>query len=124
MVTAQFPKEQSAEGEFVRQDSLFRGQIRAGRDSEFPAQAGRYHLYVSLACPWAHRTIIARERKGLHDVISMSVVDPIRDERGWAFRDGPGHSRDPLNDFGMDFSCRQSRSLECPRRVRSVGEIG
>ena len=55
--------------------------------------AGRYHLYVSLACPWAHRTIIVRRLKGLEDVISMSVVDPIRDERGWTFTGAPGTSR-------------------------------
>ena len=59
----------------------------------------RYHLYVSLACPWAHRTIILRKLKGLEDVIGMTVVDPVRDDRGWAFRDGAGHSRDPVNDF-------------------------
>jgi len=54
---------------------------------------------VSLACPWAHRAIIARTLMGLEDVISMSVVDPIRDERGWAFREGDGHGPDPVNGF-------------------------
>jgi glutathionyl-hydroquinone reductase len=54
---------------------------------------------VSLACPWAHRSIIVRGLLGLESVISMSVVDPIRDERGWAFRDGPGYSHDPVNGF-------------------------
>jgi glutathionyl-hydroquinone reductase len=49
--------------------------------------------------PWAHRAIVVRELLGLQDVISMSVVDPIRDERGWAFRDGPGHSVDPVSGF-------------------------
>src|SRR6185436_17549364 len=61
--------------------------------------AGRYHLYVSLACPWAHRSIIVRKLLGLENVISMSVVDPIRDERGWAFREGDGYSPDPVNGF-------------------------
>jgi putative glutathione S-transferase len=65
----------------------------------FRAEAGRYHLYVSLACPWAHRSIIVRHLLGLEDVISLSAVDPIRDERGWAFTDGPGHSVDPVNGF-------------------------
>ncbi|MDX1524536.1 MAG: glutathione S-transferase C-terminal domain-containing protein, partial [Anaerolineae bacterium] len=67
--------------------------------SGFPVEAGRYHLYVSLACPWAHRSIIVRRLLGLEEVISMSVVDPIRDERGWAFRDGDGHGPDPVNGF-------------------------
>ena len=62
-------------------------------------QRGRYHLYVSFACPWAHRTIILRKLKGLEEAIGMTVVDPVRDERGWAFRDGPGHSADPINGF-------------------------
>ena len=54
---------------------------------------------MSLGLPWAHRTIIVRKLKKLEDVIGMTVVDPIRDERGWAFREGPGHSLDPINGF-------------------------
>jgi putative glutathione S-transferase len=54
---------------------------------------------VSWACPWAHRTIIVRKLKQLESVVGMTVVDPIRDERGWAFRDGPGYSTDPINGF-------------------------
>ncbi|HKR79631.1 MAG TPA: glutathione S-transferase family protein [Nitrospira sp.] len=96
---AQFPLEQSAGGEFTRQDDAFRGWVTADGRSGYPAAAGRYHLYVSWACPWAHRTIIVRQLKHLEPVIGMTVVDPIRDERGWAFRDGPGHSRDPINGF-------------------------
>ena len=65
----------------------------------YKPERGRYHLYVSFACPWAHRTIILRKLKGLEDTIGMTVVDPVRDERGWAFRDGPGHSEDPVNGF-------------------------
>jgi putative glutathione S-transferase len=79
--------------------SAFRDQVRADGSTRFRPEAGRYHLYVSLACPWAHRTIIARRLKGLEHAIGMTVVDPIRDERGWAFRDGRGHSRDPVNGF-------------------------
>jgi putative glutathione S-transferase len=56
-------------------------------------------LYVSLACPWAHRAIIVRGLLGLEQVVSMSVVDPLRDERGWAFREGPGFTHDPINGF-------------------------
>jgi putative glutathione S-transferase len=96
---AQFPAEQSEDGRFVRQEDAFRDWVTADGRSGYPAEAGRYHLYVSLACPWAHRTIIVRKLRGLERAIGMTVVDPIRDERGWAFRDGPGFSHDPINDF-------------------------
>ena len=95
----QFPDEQNAEGHFVRQDDAFRDWVRADGSTAFPPAAGRYHLYVSLACPWAHRTIIVRRLKGLEDAIGMTVVDPIRDDEGWAFRDVPGASLDTLNGF-------------------------
>ena len=95
----QFPNEQSAAGEFKRQDDAFRGWVTADGNSGYPAASGRYHLYVSWACPWAHRTIIVRKLKKLEGVVGMTVVDPIRDERGWAFREGPGHSEDPVNGF-------------------------
>src|SRR5690606_41091749 len=95
MTTPQFPAEQNEHGEFVRQESRFRGRVSRDGSTGFPAEAGRYHLYVSLACPWAHRTILARRLKRLEDVIGMTVVDPIRDERGWAFR--PEH--DPVEGF-------------------------
>src|SRR4051794_21169735 len=67
-----------ADGRFHRQRSRFRDQVPE-------AVAGRYHLYVSWACPWAHRTVIVRRLKGLDAAIGVSVVDPIRDDRGWAF---------------------------------------
>jgi len=95
----QVPDETNAAGAFVRQEYSIRDRITADGSSGFPAEPGRYHLYVSLACPWAHRSIIVRGLLGLESVISMSVVDPIRDERGWAFRDGPGYSHDPVNGF-------------------------
>lgn len=98
----QFPDEQNADGTFARQDDAFRNWVTAGGESGYPAQAGRYHLYVSYACPWAHRTIIVRKLKKLEDVVSMTVVDPIRDERGWAIRDVPGASpRDDVNGFAF-----------------------
>jgi len=100
-MNTQFPAEQSAEGEFERQDDAFRQLVTADGSSPFPAAVGRYHLYISLACPWASRTLVVRNLKGLHDAIGVTVVDPIRDERGWAFRDGPGHSRDPVNGFAF-----------------------
>ena len=96
---AQFPEEQSEDGEFERQEDAFRDWVRADGSSDFAAEPGRYHLYVSLACPWAHRTLIVRHLLGLEEAISASVVDPVRDERGWAFREGPGHSADPVNGF-------------------------
>lgn len=98
-VQAQFPNEQSKAGEFTRQSDTFRGRVTADGRSGYPSAAGRYHLYVSWACPWAHRTIILRKLKKLEEVIGMTVVDPIRDEQGWAFREGPGQSLDPINGF-------------------------
>jgi len=95
----QFPDEQDEEGAFTRQDDMFRNWVTEDGSSGFTAESGRYHLYVSLACPWAHRTIIGRKLKGLKDIIGMTVVDPIRSDRGWAFREGPGYSLDPINGF-------------------------
>ena len=84
---AQFEKEQSASGEFQRQADAFRHWISSDGSTDYPAVADRYHLYISLACPWASRTLIARKLLGLEQIISLTVVDPVRDERGWAFRD-------------------------------------
>jgi glutathionyl-hydroquinone reductase len=99
MAKAQFPHEQAAGGEYTRQQDAFGGWVTENGHSGYPAAKDRYHLYVSWACPWAHRTIIVRKLKQLEDVIGMTVVDPLRDNRGWAFRDGPGHSIDPVNGF-------------------------
>ena len=98
-IKPQFPDEQSADGHFLRQKDHFRNWVSADRRSGYPAVANRYHLYVSLACPWAHRTVIVRKLLGLDDAIGMTAVDPIRNENGWAFRDGPGYSHDPINGF-------------------------
>jgi glutathionyl-hydroquinone reductase len=100
-VTGRFADEQSSEGEFERQEDVFRDWIRADGSTAFAVEAGRYHLYISLACPWACRTLIVRNWKGLEDVIGVTVADPVRDGRGWAFRDGPGFSRDPVNGFSF-----------------------
>ena len=86
-------------GAFVRQETAFRNRITTDGSSGYKAEPGRYHLYVSLACPWAHRAMIVRKLLKLEDVITMSVVNPIRDERGWAFGDGPGFSEDPIRGF-------------------------
>ncbi len=72
-------------GKFVRGESAFRGQVTADGSSGFKAAPGRYHLYVSLACPWAHRTLIFRALKKLHNTISVSVVDWLMLENGWTF---------------------------------------
>src|SRR5438067_3486083 len=96
---AQFPNEQSEEGEFQRQEDAFRDFVSTDGSTPYLAQRGRYHLYISWACPWASRTAIVRKLKGLETAIGMTVVDPVRDERGWAFRDGPGYSHDPVNGF-------------------------
>jgi putative glutathione S-transferase len=95
---AEFPKETGRRGEFLRQTSAFRDWVTADGSSGYRAEPGRYHLYVSYACPWAHRTIIVRKLKGLEGVIGMTVVDPIRDERGWAFTEAVG-GPDPINGF-------------------------
>lgn len=84
--------ETSEDGGFQRQEDAF-------RETRLVPAADRYHLYVSLACPWASRTVIARRLLGLEEVIGLTVLDPIRDERGWAFREVPGCSKDPVNGF-------------------------
>jgi len=84
-------------GRFERIPSTFRDWVSADGSTPYAAEPGRYHLYVSWACPWAHRTIIGRRVTGLEDAIGMSVADPIRDERGWAFTGG--EYVDPVNGF-------------------------
>ena len=78
-------------GEFVRTTSRFRNRITADGASGYRAEPGRYHLYVSLACPWAHRTLIGRVLKGLQDAVSVSVVEPVMTQ-GWSFSEAlPDH---------------------------------
>lgn len=99
-------------GRFVRRESSFRnwvtrdGTPAPNRTGGFTPDPGRYHLYVSLACPWAHRTLIVRKLKGLEKDISVSVVDPFMGERGWAFSNvegslTPGSTTDAL--YGMQY---------------------
>ena len=100
LATQTFGKGERGEGgRFQRQSSRFRDWVTADGSSGYPAEAGRYHLYVSLACPWAHRTVIVRELKGLQDAIAMSIVDPLRDERGWKFTGAPGTTPDEVNGW-------------------------
>jgi len=86
----------SSRGRFVRADSSFRDWIRADGSSAYLPAAGRYHLYVSYACPWAHRTLIFRELKGLTGAISVSVVDPLMLEDGWTFETTRGGTGDSI----------------------------
>ncbi|MDT8318453.1 MAG: glutathione S-transferase family protein, partial [bacterium] len=88
-------------GRFVRPDTVFHNRVSADGSSGFKAEAGRYHLYVSLACPWAHRTLIMRSLKGLKEAISLSVVDPFMGDDGWAFSDYPGSIPDSIK--GCEF---------------------
>lgn len=83
----------STGGAFKRQESAFRNWITADGSSGFKAEPGRYHLYVSLACPWAHRTLIFRKLKKLEDAITVSVVEPLMLENGWELAPGA----DPVN---------------------------
>ena len=97
----------STAGRFERSRAQFRNWVTADGSAGptgtggFKVEAGRYHLYVSLACPWAHRTLIFRKLKGLEDLISLSIVDPLMLENGWEFHDRDGASVDHL--FGSDF---------------------
>ncbi|MFP8952556.1 glutathione S-transferase family protein [Natrialbaceae archaeon A-arb3/5] len=87
------------DGSFERQETTFRDRIRDEPDARFQPEAGRYHLYVSYACPWAHRTLVIRALKGLEDAISVSVVDPYRGEDGWQFTpEKDGCTPDPVLD--------------------------
>ena len=93
----------STGGRFIRTDSQFRHWVTtdgsAGPTGEagFKAEKGRYHLYLSYACPWAHRTLIMRKLKGLEDFISVSFVNPYMLEKGWTFEDYPGVIGDPIH---------------------------
>ena len=85
----------------MRQTSTFRDWIvpadQATEDTKFVAEAGRYHLYVAYICPWASRTLMARSLKGLEDVISVSIVNPVITDQGWQFDGFPGSTEDHIN---------------------------
>jgi glutathionyl-hydroquinone reductase len=89
----------SSGGRFERPATKFHDRVTADGSSGFPAEAGRYHLYVALACPWAHRTLVFRKLKKLEPAISISVVDPFMGENGWEFHEGPGRIPDTVNGF-------------------------
>lgn len=93
-------------GRFIRQSSQFRnwttpdGEAGPTGTGGFAAEPDRYHLYVALICPWASRTLMVRELKGLQDLLTITVVEPFLTEQGWRFGDFPGSSADPLNGAG------------------------
>jgi len=93
----------TSDGHFIRPQTRFRnfvtpdGSAGQGGEGGFAAERGRYHLYVSLACPWAHRTLIMRTLKKLHDVISVSVTEPLYGKTGWEFGTTPGATPDHVN---------------------------
>lgn len=97
----------SNDGKFARSESQFRNWVTAdgsagpSGEAGFKAEADRYHLYVSLACPWAHRTLIFRKLKELESMISVSVVHPLMAEHGWTFTEGEGVVADPI--FQADY---------------------
>ncbi len=99
-------------GEFVRKETVFHSWIKRDGSSDFRPETDRYHLYVSLACPWAHRTLIYRRLKGLESVISVDVVDPILPGQGWTFeQSSTGATGDTVN--GLDI-LRQVYELASP----------
>ncbi len=90
-------EQEDQQGQFLRPSTTFRQRITADGSSGFRAEGDRYHLYISLACPWAHRTLLMRQLKGLEDAISLSVVDPEMLDEGWVFSEGPGCIPDTVN---------------------------
>lgn len=89
--------EKDSDGRFLRNPTTFRNWVKADGTSDFTPEAERYHLYVSLACPWAHRTLIMRKLKGLEDAITLSIVDPSMGEEGWQFSNIPGTIPDSIH---------------------------
>ncbi len=94
-------EQEDSDGKFVRPSTTFRDKITADGSSGFKAEPGRYHLYISWACPWACRTAILRQLKGLEDVIGMSVVAAEIHDNSWEFKDEPGSTPDTVN--GADY---------------------
>jgi len=106
-----------AGGEFQREASAFRHWISAEGASGFKAEPGRYHLYVSLACPWAHRTLIFRKLKKLEQVIPLSVVNPFYGSQGWSFQADEDVIPDTVNGFGYLHEVYTSAKTDYSGRV-------
>ena len=94
-------KEQDDSGAFQRMKTLFRHWVRADSSADFVAEPNRYHLYISLGCPWAHRTAIVWQLKGLQQIIGLSIVDPVISNQGWQFSDYSGCILDA--NYGLDY---------------------
>jgi len=105
------------EGAFKRESAQFRNAITAEANARFPAEKGRYHLYVSLACPWAHRTIIFRKLKKLEDYIGLSIVHPHLLENGWEFKTGMDATGDRL--YGLKYL----HELYCKADAHYTGRV-
>lgn len=90
--------ERNEQGQFQRMPTKFHNWISAGNNSRFSAEPGRYHLYISFGCPWAHRTALLWKLKGLEEVINLSVVDPVISKYGWRFSERPGCIPDYVNN--------------------------
>ncbi len=97
----QWYETKSSGGRYIRKESAFRNWVRADGSTAFAPESGRYHLYVSLACPWAHRTLIFRALKKLESVISVSVVDPLMAADGWVFGDTEASTADDVNGVSL-----------------------
>jgi len=93
--------ERDDSGEFKRMSTQFRDFIKSDGSTDFLPERDRYHLYISLGCPWANRTAILWQLKGLQDVIGLSIVDPVISPQGWKFSDYAGCIPDPL--YGMEY---------------------
>ena len=104
-------------GRFVRQGSVIHNAISSDPTSQFPALADRYHLYVSYACPWACRTLMMRALKGLEDVISFSVVEPLMLDNGWEFGDKGSQTVDPLNHYDYLYQVYQTADPSYSGRI-------
>src|SRR5215218_850927 len=90
-------QQEDEEGRFVRPSTTFRSFVTADGSSGYKAEPDRYHLYISWACPWAHRTAIMRKLKGLEEVVGLSAVGSFMGEDGWTFYDESGVIPDTVN---------------------------
>ncbi len=119
----------SSGGKFVRTNAKFRNWItpdgtNAPSGKAFKAESGRYHLYVSYACPWAHRTLIFRKLKGLEDMIGLSVVNHFMGGQGWTFHEGDGVIPDPVIDAEFLHELYTTADLKFTRPCHRPGALG
>lgn len=124
------PDDFSKEGEFVRPPSQFKKWVRADGTTPFVPEKGRYHLYVSLACPWSHRTVILRKLRKLEDVITLSVTNPIWNEKGWFFGEDPDaipdmiyHKRDVADLYQLaapSFEAEETVPILWDRKTKTI----